>query len=479
MNGQGVDASAVAWGTPQGASIRLSVNGQRVELTLPNVYFGRAPGNEVVLDPNKYTMTSGRHARIGLRDGLWWIEDLKSTNGTYVNGEAIAYPRRLYDADVVCFGPPGFDGVATVEILSGAGARSSRESGKAAGVSGPAPVAPGVYAPQVSEAGQGRSESASKAEDDRRWNPFKRVAKVYERIKTRREIQREIREIEDRLPGLRAAAERASAALGMAAWSGYAAAMDGLPGAAQLQAHAGQMQLLQARLEDAERKHENELRAWEAWESDWKQRRENAESRTRAVEKECTECRVELQYERERLLQALSVWREAVAGGVDALEALRSELDGEPSDEVVQSAQRAGVVLQEVGLQLGVVPSGVEAALKARGVSRRTMEQAERRVEEARVVRAGLEAERTEAARVHQDQMRTFEVERNEIQRERSTMEASLSGHFAALGRQLAQEPRGGADALAEFGAAVAALVALTDAEGGLEDLRRSLAEAS
>jgi pSer/pThr/pTyr-binding forkhead associated (FHA) protein len=47
---------------------------------------GRDFDNHVVfVDPT----VSGRHAVINARDGAWWIEDLTSTNGTYVNSRRI------------------------------------------------------------------------------------------------------------------------------------------------------------------------------------------------------------------------------------------------------------------------------------------------------------------------------------------------------------------------------------------------------
>jgi pSer/pThr/pTyr-binding forkhead associated (FHA) protein len=61
---------------------------------------GRAPGNDIVIgDP----ATSGRHCRIELRGGVYWISDLGSTNGTLVNGEPII-DKQLDHGDVISIG---------------------------------------------------------------------------------------------------------------------------------------------------------------------------------------------------------------------------------------------------------------------------------------------------------------------------------------------------------------------------------------
>jgi len=65
----------------------LSSPVQRTARLKPGAYIvGRDPGCDIVI-PDPYV--SRRHARIFYRDGRWYIEDLGSRNGTYVDGEDI------------------------------------------------------------------------------------------------------------------------------------------------------------------------------------------------------------------------------------------------------------------------------------------------------------------------------------------------------------------------------------------------------
>lgn len=62
---------------------------------------GRAPGNTIrVEDP----FVSGEHAVISARGDDLWIEDLGSTNGTFVNRRQIAAPSVLHPGDVIQVG---------------------------------------------------------------------------------------------------------------------------------------------------------------------------------------------------------------------------------------------------------------------------------------------------------------------------------------------------------------------------------------
>lgn len=59
---------------------------------------GRDPASEVHLEDEAI---SARHARFSYHHGQWWVEDLNSTNGTYLNGERLKIPAVVMTGDVV------------------------------------------------------------------------------------------------------------------------------------------------------------------------------------------------------------------------------------------------------------------------------------------------------------------------------------------------------------------------------------------
>jgi len=66
------------------------------------ISIGRGNPNDVRLDADEFA--SAQHARIEpRRDGVW-IEDVGSTNGTYVNGVRLSRPRKLSIGDLVRVG---------------------------------------------------------------------------------------------------------------------------------------------------------------------------------------------------------------------------------------------------------------------------------------------------------------------------------------------------------------------------------------
>ena len=80
--------------------------GQRVELAHGAVTIGRGPLNDLQLDQDDFA--SGKHALIDpRRDGVW-VEDLGSTNGTFINGVRLSTSRRLTPGDVLRIGETDF-----------------------------------------------------------------------------------------------------------------------------------------------------------------------------------------------------------------------------------------------------------------------------------------------------------------------------------------------------------------------------------
>ena len=76
--------------------------GEAWELDASPLTFGRSSQNDVDLNRDEYA--SSRHARLEpRRDGVW-LEDIGSTNGTYLNGIRLTRPKRLASGDIVRIG---------------------------------------------------------------------------------------------------------------------------------------------------------------------------------------------------------------------------------------------------------------------------------------------------------------------------------------------------------------------------------------
>jgi hypothetical protein len=78
----------------------VSIDGvviKEVQLTKDRTTLGRRPYNDIVIDN---LAVSGEHAALQMEGGEVYLEDLNSTNGTYVNGKA-AKKQMLHNGDTV------------------------------------------------------------------------------------------------------------------------------------------------------------------------------------------------------------------------------------------------------------------------------------------------------------------------------------------------------------------------------------------
>jgi pilus assembly protein CpaF len=87
---------------------------KRLEFDKPEVTIGRVQGNDIILPKGN---VSKRHSRIVLKDGKFIIVDLKSTNGTYVNGRKITSPLVVKGSDKIYIG----DFILSIEEMQAAG----------------------------------------------------------------------------------------------------------------------------------------------------------------------------------------------------------------------------------------------------------------------------------------------------------------------------------------------------------------------
>ncbi len=91
--------------------------GRRIPLVNDQYIVGRDSEAAFVVSRSS---VSRQHARLFTdTDGAWWVEDLKSTNGTFVNEMRLTSPQQLTDSDQVRFGD------AIYKFLSGSNIESA------------------------------------------------------------------------------------------------------------------------------------------------------------------------------------------------------------------------------------------------------------------------------------------------------------------------------------------------------------------
>lgn len=99
----GADRGAELSRTPSARLVVVEAGGSGLTVgsqfvLVANGTLGRTEPNSIVIpDP----AVSARHCRLSFRKGQWWIEDLGSANGTYLNGKPVAATTVLSDGDFV------------------------------------------------------------------------------------------------------------------------------------------------------------------------------------------------------------------------------------------------------------------------------------------------------------------------------------------------------------------------------------------
>ena len=83
-----------------------SLAGTTLSLKESGVLLGRNPECTLVLDDD---FASGRHARIFRRDGGWFVEDLGSTNGTFLGSTRLTQPTPVEVGSTVRIGKTIFE----------------------------------------------------------------------------------------------------------------------------------------------------------------------------------------------------------------------------------------------------------------------------------------------------------------------------------------------------------------------------------
>jgi pilus assembly protein CpaF len=118
---------------------------RRMVFNKPEVTIGRVQGNDIVLPKGN---VSKRHARIVLKDGKFIIVDLKSTNGTYVNGRKITSPLVVKDSDKIYIG----DFIVGVDESASSEGDNPSETGNVPPQADRGPATPDVRPPRPTEA---------------------------------------------------------------------------------------------------------------------------------------------------------------------------------------------------------------------------------------------------------------------------------------------------------------------------------------
>lgn len=80
---------------------QLQEDSKAYHFSVPEITIGRDPSCDCILSDST---VSAQHAHLTFRQGQWWVEDLRSTNGTFLNQEQVFTPLVITSGDELRFG---------------------------------------------------------------------------------------------------------------------------------------------------------------------------------------------------------------------------------------------------------------------------------------------------------------------------------------------------------------------------------------
>lgn len=77
-------------------SVTNTLEDQTQAFAIPEILIGRSSSCTYII---RNDTVSSNHARMSYHHDQWWVEDLKSTNGTFINDERIHTPTVIINGD--------------------------------------------------------------------------------------------------------------------------------------------------------------------------------------------------------------------------------------------------------------------------------------------------------------------------------------------------------------------------------------------
>lgn len=447
-------------------------------------HLGRRRDCEIRFDSHLDRMVSSLHASIEAADGRWILEDLGSTNGTFVNGREIVGRVSLAHGDEIVLGCDDADGSVgfivemTESTLAAPSARAAdaraTDTKTATPPREPPKELPRPPRPEPARAEPARAEPnpASSVRPDESIEIGGSVLDPGEAASLRGELKA----LELTLPATRSAAELAARTLAEGAWQRGGVDWSPCPSIAAVLESERLLREADATVTQFSEDHEREAaRATERL-SKTRERVHGAESR--AAELSAEQIRVAESIDTENDLLALSC--EPYFARLDELSLVLSEIVARHRPDVDDDLPRELAELRERMTPL-IAPDSFDEPNVVAALARRraAIDRAAELTEAITKNDAELTVARREAAQIeNEEQLAT--TRRNEQRglaenalRDRT---AELAARFSALGAEAARLKLPGIVSAREHGNAVAALSALDAVEARIAEIRRLLA---